>query len=275
MLMKTTSSEKIAENCVIDWQSDPHLLVSGRTSSGKSTVLENILLSSMSFKKSMCAKVYIIDGKGSDLSTLYSDIPVAVSPNQTAKMLRVLTANMHKRYERFSGEFGKVAADYHDTEGRTVRQVVLIIDELAVLLNDVKTRSEIQRYLFELLIAARQASIYVAAFCRKKVVVGIQRPSAEIFPRDTSLQFNNRILLAPNSTDLDTKRMLFPMTDSKALPLTENIRGAGLFYKNEFLVPQPVYFPDMSGVDIPRTVKRINGEVNENWFIKEEYWKEP
>ena len=65
------------------------------------------------------------------------------------------------RYEHFSGDFGKTAGDY-SVNGKNVRDVVLIIDELAVLLNDPKLRSEILRYLFDLLVAARQASIYVS-----------------------------------------------------------------------------------------------------------------
>lgn len=68
---------------------------------------------------------------------------------------------MHKRYDRFSGDFGKVASDYIEN-GKSVRNIVLIIDELAVLLNDPKLRSEILRYLFDLLVAASQASIYVS-----------------------------------------------------------------------------------------------------------------
>ncbi len=157
---------------VIDWQSNPHLLISGRTGSQKSTAIENIMLHCMSPKSvvndgndlGMSSKIYLIDGKGSDLSTLKEDIPVAITPNEAARMLRILCANMSKRYEHYSGDFGKTAADYVDDHGRHVRQVVIVIDELAVLLNESKTRSEIQKYLFELLIAARQASIYVAAF---------------------------------------------------------------------------------------------------------------
>lgn len=109
----------------------------------------------------------------------------------------------------------------------------------------------------------------------QRVVVGIQRPSADILPRDTSLQFNNRILLAPNSSDNDSKRMLFPsISSSNAYPLTENAPGAALFYKNQFIVPEPVYFPDMSSINIPRVVQRITKEVDPNWFIKEDYWEE-
>ncbi|MDE7040077.1 MAG: hypothetical protein K2O77_03845 [Limosilactobacillus sp.] len=167
--MKAISKILLTSNCIIDWKSSPHMLVSGVTGSTKTNTLEDVLLSVMSVKSridgqsdGMCAKTYVIDGKGADLASLKSLNP-AVTPNQVARTLRILTQNMHKRYERFSGNFGKVASDY-EINGKSVRNVVLIIDELAVLLNDPKLRSEIQRYLFELLVAARQASIYVSPF---------------------------------------------------------------------------------------------------------------
>lgn len=161
-----TSKVLLAPDCVIDWKSSPHMLVSGVTGSTKTNTLEDVLLSTMSVKsridsrkRGMGAKVYLIDGKGADLASLKMLKP-AVTPNQAARLLRLLTQNMHKRYSHFAGDFGKVASDYQ-INGRRVRDIVLIIDELAVLLNDPKLRSEILRYLFELLIAARQASIYV------------------------------------------------------------------------------------------------------------------
>lgn len=107
------------------------------------------------------------------------------------------------------------------------------------------------------------------------VVVGIQRPSSEILPRDTTLQFNNRLLMAPNSADADTKRMLFPMADTKGLLLTDNVRGSALYYSNGFIMPRPVYFPNMSTINIPSVVKRIQRQVNPKWFINEDYWEEP
>ena len=81
--------------------------------------------------------------------------------------------------------------------------------------------------------------------------------------------------MSPTASGADTKRMLFPAADSKSLPLTENIKGAGLYYSNSLLVPKPIYFPDMRIVDIPRVIKRINAEVKVNWFANEPYWEEP
>lgn len=81
--------------------------------------------------------------------------------------------------------------------------------------------------------------------------------------------------MAPNGADLDTKRMLFPMTNVKGLPLTENVKGAALFYRNGFIMPRPTYFPNMSAIDIPSVVQRIQKQVNPNWFLTEDYWEEP
>ena len=167
-----TSRILLAPNCIIDWKASPHMLVSGVTGSTKTNTLEDVLLSSMTYKSriegqnnGMGAKVYLIDGKGADFASLKILHP-AVTPNQAARTLRILTKNMHNRYTHFSGEFGKTASDY-EVNGKHVRDIVVFIDELAFLLNDPKLRSEILRYLFELLIAARQASIYVSPFGAK------------------------------------------------------------------------------------------------------------
>lgn len=93
----------LAPECVIDWKSSPHMLVSGVTGSTKTNTLEDVLLSVMSNKsrlegqqEGMAAKVYLIDGKEADLASLKMLNP-AVTPNQAARTLRILVQNMHKR----------------------------------------------------------------------------------------------------------------------------------------------------------------------------------
>lgn len=116
--MKVISKVLLAPNCVVDWKASPHMLVSGVTGSTKTNTLEDVLLSSMSTKSrlnsqqiGMCAQPYLIDGKGADLASLKGLHPAA-TPNQAARSLRILTSNMKKRYDHFSGQFGKVASDY-------------------------------------------------------------------------------------------------------------------------------------------------------------------
>lgn len=45
-----TSSILLAPNCIIDWKASPHMLVSGVTGSTKTNTLEDVLLSSMTYK---------------------------------------------------------------------------------------------------------------------------------------------------------------------------------------------------------------------------------
>lgn len=75
--MKTTSKVLLAPDCIVDWKASPHLLISGVTGSTKTNTIEDVLLSTMSAKSrlnaqelGMCAKAYVIDGKGSDLASL-------------------------------------------------------------------------------------------------------------------------------------------------------------------------------------------------------------
>lgn len=153
-------------NQILDWKKSPHLLLSGVTGSAKTSALLLASLLSMSAKsfipgtRGMTAKVYFADGKGALASFLNTD--VSTTPAQLAKLLRVLVENMKGRYHNFNGHFGTDSNDYVDSFGRSVRPVIISIDELGIFLNNPKTRSEILHYLFELLVGARQASIYVS-----------------------------------------------------------------------------------------------------------------
>lgn len=151
----------------MDWKKSPHLLLSGVTGSAKTSALLLSSLSSMTSKsiikgkRGMSAKTYFADGKGA-LGNFLHLKKVAVTSAQLAKLLRILVVNMKARYHNFNGSFGMDATDYVDEHGRSVRPVIISIDELGIFLNDPKTRSEILHYLFELLVGARQASIYVS-----------------------------------------------------------------------------------------------------------------
>lgn len=215
----------------------------------------------------MCADIYIIDGKKSDLYSLrhvLGNDKVFASPTEAAKLLRVMDNNMVLRYEHFNGHFGQDLSSYIVGE-KVIRPVVIVIDELAILLNS-KARKDIEDHLFNLLTGGRQSLIFV--------VVGIARPSSDIVSRNTTLNFNTRILLNSNAADTDSKRMMFPMTDVKTLPMTDGSKGSGVIYEEGmgWLVPRPINFPNIYSIDIPEILQRIQKEINPNWFIKENYW---
>lgn len=271
----------------INNRTSPHLICSGVTGSGKTGVILLTMLKSMSAKVQdrsspgfgqydfsaagevgMCADAYVIDGKGGDLTQL--PLPpdhIAITAPQAAGLLRRMVGNMHERYSRYKAGFGQDLVSY-EFDGRRVRPIIIVIDELAVLLNDSTTGAEIKSYLSTLLNASRMANMYI--------YIGIQRPSAEVITRDTTLQLGTRILLLDTVADGNTLKMLFPMVDQEMLPMSDGRRGSGLIYVEgqEYATARPIHFPNSYDLDIIQVVKNIQREIKLDAFVNEsEYWK--
>lgn len=285
--MKMNFNLSFNNEVTINNRSSPHLICSGVTGSGKTGVILLTMLKSMSakvqdrasscfgnydFSKNgevgMCADAYVIDGKGGDLTQL--PLPpdhIAITPPQAAGLLRRMVSNMHERYARYKAGFGQDLVSYQ-FDGRRVRPVIIVIDELAVLLNDTAVGTEIKSYLSTLLNASRMANIYV--------YIGIQRPSAEVITRDTTLQLGTRILLLDTVADSNTLKMLFPMVDQEMLPMSDGRRGSGLIYVEgqEYATARPIHFPNVYDLDVIKVVENIRREIKLNAFVDEsDYWK--
>lgn len=285
--MKMNFNLSLSDEVTINNRTSPHLICSGVTGSGKTGVILLSMLKSMSCKVQdrsspcfgnysfsaagevgMCADAYVIDGKGGDLTQL--PLPpdhIAITPPQAAGLLRRMVGNMHERYSRYKAGFGQDLVSY-EFDGRRVRPVIIVIDELAVLLNDTAVGTEIKSYLSTLLNASRMANMYI--------YIGIQRPSAEVITRDTTLQLGTRILLLDTVADSNTKKMLFPMVDPEMLPISDGRRGSGLIYVEgqEYATARPIHFPNSYDLDIIQVVKNIQKEIKLDAFVNEsEYWK--
>ena len=285
--MKMNFNLSINNEVTINNRTSPHMICSGVTGSGKTGVILLAMLKSMSAKVQdrsspsfgdynfsstgevgMCADAYIIDGKGGDLTQL--PLPpdhIAITAPQAAGLLRRMVGNMHERYARYKAGFGHDLVSY-EFDGKRVRPIIIVIDELAVLLNDSIAGAEIKSYLSTLLNASRMANMYV--------YIGIQRPSAEVITRDTTLQLGTRILLLDTVADSNTLKMLFPMVDQEMLPMSDGKRGSGLIYVEgqEYATARPIHFPNVYDLDVIRVVKKIQNEIKLDTFVNEsEYWK--
>ena len=285
--MKMNFNFSISNEVTINNRTSPHLICSGVTGSGTTGVILLSMLKSMSAKVQdrsspnfgkydfsangevgMCADAYVIDGKGGDLTQL--PLPpdhVAITAPQAAGLLRRMVINMHERYARYKVGFGQDLVSY-EFDGRRVRPVIIVIDELSVLLNDTTAGTEIKSYLSTLLNASRMANMYI--------YIGIQRPSAEVITRDTTLQLGTRILLLDTVADSNTLKMLFPMVDPEMLPMSDGRRGSGLIYVEgqEYATARPIHFPNVYDLDVIQVVKNIQQEIKLEAFVDEsDYWK--
>ncbi|WP_283750986.1 FtsK/SpoIIIE domain-containing protein [Bacillus cereus] len=188
----------------------PHVLIVGGTGSGKTYLVNTILLDYL--RKG--AELFIADPKSADLATIGRIVArehTATTENEIAKLLREASEEMERRYrELFADEtsFGKTWKDFPE-----VKPLVVVIDEYAAFtaISSPKVIKEVQGYLFNLILKGRQAGI--------EIIMIMQRPDANLLSGSLRDQFGVRIGLG-NMTD-DGRKMLFGSVDMEFKSIRE------------------------------------------------------
>ena len=233
------------KNTSFSFKGSGGILVTGRSGSGKTNTTTYIMLKAMS--QCDCG-LYIIDAKRADMYGLHQFLKdgkkvVASTTNQIARLLRVLN------------EYG-------------YRPYLLVIDEVSAMLAGAgKNKKEIMGELRQVILRGRQAGIFT--------LISGQRIDATILDRDITLQLGTRIVMG--QADSETYRMAYPMVnDIKALPLVPNKPGYGLIYSDGQKISNPTPFvsPDMSNIDVPGVITRLENNFDPSKYIDESsYWE--
>lgn len=157
-----------------------HLLIAGTTGSGKSVLINDIMLSLITKKTPASASVILIDPKRIELSA-YKTLPFAKAyvqePWQVETVLRRTIDEMEQRYKeiaRMGLRLWQGGALY------------IVIDELADLMIS-GAASQIKRLLQRLLQLGRAAGIHIIA--------ATQAPGRKIIPAELVLNFTDRVAL--------------------------------------------------------------------------------
>ncbi|MDS8132947.1 FtsK/SpoIIIE domain-containing protein, partial [Streptococcus pneumoniae] len=103
----------------------PHILVSGGTGSGKSVFISFLILELLKRQST----VYIADPKTSDLGSLsyyFGEKYVATTPNNIARIVRLVVEEMQSRYQYMRDNF-QYGSNFTD---HGFKPVWLIIDEM-------------------------------------------------------------------------------------------------------------------------------------------------
>ncbi len=246
----------VIDNVELNIRGSTGSLIVGKPGSGKSVLTSLMALQLMK----VGALSFFIDNKKSDfysLNTILGSSRVVSTPGQTAKILRILTDFMDKRYETHQSDW----VDYN------LRPIVVIFDEFSATLTeaDKATANEIIKYLKQIIFKARQmGGIYL--------ILASQRLTADVLERNISSEFSTRIGM--QNLDRVSLNLAFPGCNLDEIPVIENIPGHGLMYDDHFdtMIPQPFVAPDMSNVDVPLVVKKLDERNKFNNFAKESYW---
>lgn len=198
----------------------PHILVAGGTGSGKSVFISFLILEFLKRQST----VYIADPKNSDLGSLayyLGDKYVATTPNNIARIVRLVVEEMQERYQYMRDNF-QYGTNFADHE---INPVFLVFDEIGAFQasgTDKKSKEiivEVMDGIKQIILLGRQAGIFI--------LVSAQQMRAETLNTDLRDNLGLRIALGANSNE--GYRMVFGSATPDNLKPIE-VKGAGYLY---------------------------------------------
>lgn len=179
----------------LDPFSNPHTLVAGATGSGKSVLVQNMLLHIALTRSPDQSQIYLIDGKsGVDYLPL-RHLPhiragsgdIVDSKEGSAEILAELVQEMERRYALFKEAEAKNIRHYRSKTGNYLPTIWVIHDEFAEWMEDKDYAQAVESYVNRLSIKSRAAGIFMM-FCA-------QRPDNTVMPMQLRSQLSNRLVL--------------------------------------------------------------------------------
>jgi DNA segregation ATPase FtsK/SpoIIIE-like protein len=169
---------------ILDLASAPHLLIAGTSGSGKTTLVHQILASLVSRFAASDLELLLVDPKGTDLA-MFQGIShlgggkIVFEARDAVEAIVDVVEQTFETRTRVLAESGLGSvAELNRTSGRTsVRPIVIVVEELADLVDALDNREEREKFLRALVrIGQRARSIGI------HLILVTQRPSAEILP---------------------------------------------------------------------------------------------
>ncbi len=180
--------------CLSPIKNAPHTLVAGTTGSGKSVLMQNILLSIAATNTPEQAKIILIDPKmGVDyfgfegLPHLRNDI--ITSPEVSLQVLNELVAEMNRRYEVLRKNKVANIIELRSKQNATeYPEIIWVVhDEFAEWMMTDEYKDGVSNIVSRLGVKARAAGIFL--------VFGAQRPDANVMPMQLRANLGNRLVL--------------------------------------------------------------------------------
>lgn len=182
----TKQGLRLMKDVYWDYVKQPHLLIGGGTGGGK-TVLLMILL----YGLAPIADIDICDPKQSDLSS-FADVPifqghVFITKEEIITCLKDNVEEMEERYRYMKNHPDFVAGMNFSQFG--LRPKFIFFDEWAALMakleGNYQLQQQVNQYLTQLILEARQAGIFV--------IMAMQRPDGEYIKTSLRDQFMKRL----------------------------------------------------------------------------------
>ncbi|MEO5333182.1 MAG: FtsK/SpoIIIE domain-containing protein [Magnetococcus sp. YQC-5] len=173
---------------------DPHSLVAGTTGSGKSVLIQAMLLDIAATNPHDLAQMVLIDPKmGVDYAAL-EDLPhmrekIVTTKERSREILEGLVEEMEGRYRLFAAARARDLPTYNSKAPKESRlpMVFLIHDEFADWMLDDEYKAAVGRAVQRLGVKARAAGIHL--------IFAAQRPDKDVMPMQLRENLGNRLIL--------------------------------------------------------------------------------
>lgn len=174
----------------------PHTLVAGSTGSGKSVLVQNIILGIAATNRPDQAKIILIDPKaGVDYFAFdqlpHLDGPIIDDQDVALERLNGLVDEMQRRYALFKGPRVSNIRAYNEIADEPLPLIWLIHDEFADWMQIDTYRVAVESAVSRLSVKARAAGIYL--------IFAAQRPDNSVFPMQMRSNLGNRLVLRVDS----------------------------------------------------------------------------
>jgi DNA segregation ATPase FtsK/SpoIIIE, S-DNA-T family len=176
----------------------PHTLIAGSTGSGKSVLMQNIILGVVATNTPRQARVVLIDPKQGVDYYQFEDLPhlkagIIDDQEKASQQLEALVAEMDARYVKLRSARVTNLAAYNQkaAEPERIPVIWLIHDEFAEWMLVDEYKKHVTATVSRLGVKARAAGIYL--------VFAAQRPDANIMPMQLRAHLGNRLILRVDS----------------------------------------------------------------------------
>lgn len=173
---------------------EPHSLVAGATGSGKSVLIQAILLDIAATNPKELAQIILIDPKmGVDYSALealpHMREPIVIARERAIEVLESLVEEMESRYRQFAAARARDLTTFNAKAAANSRlpMLFLIHDEFADWMLDDGYKGAVSAAVQRLGVKARAAGIHL--------IFAAQRPDKDVMPMQLRENLGNRLIL--------------------------------------------------------------------------------
>lgn len=237
----------------LDFASDPHLLVAGKSQSGKSNLVNGIIATNVSTHSPDELRLVLIDQKGGIEFTHWSELPhllwnVAKTTEDVKPMLDRVVLVMKKRMALLERSKTKDIAAYNRRTDDRLPRIIIIIDEMNTFVGMGKLTEEIHNLIMLIVSQGRAVGIHMIA--------ATQHPEVKVIPG--RIKTNMSVRSSGAMPNITASMIVTDTIDAARLP---NIPGR--FVVVVGLNTWIVQVPRIEDADIAHTVSKAKNDYPE------------